>query len=368
MVVSQGSLSQQSAVLEYSARTARPADKNSKNQLVSKNRLAFIDALRGIAALGVAWFHFYAMSPLRGVLAPVLPHIVDFVLSYGARGVDIFFVLSGFVISLSIDGHRVTGRFVARFALRRSLRLDPAYWTVLAIATALLLIAHRPVSAPQVAAHVVYLQGILEYPQIVSMFWTLCYEIQFYLVFVTMVSFSQRTGSARVAWGFALTSVAASLILLLLQQPTHGVFLDWWYEFAVGVATYGVLTKRLPVWGWSLLLGSTLLAGWNSDGHAVVAVVAALVIAGVAWRGHLDNWTLGPIVQYLGRISYSLYLIHFVGNTITKYGGARHPTPWGAVGWFGLATLMSIAAAHILYTLVERPTHRLSRAVASLWI
>jgi peptidoglycan/LPS O-acetylase OafA/YrhL len=327
----------------------------------SRQRLLFLDGLRGLAALAVVGYHFYARSPLADSLGPVLPRWIDLALRNGQMGVDVFFVLSGFVIAMSIDGAKITRGYVGRFALRRSIRLDPPYWVTLAIASVLLFVAHRPITAGQVVAHVFYLQGIIGYPQIVSMFWTLCYEIQFYLVLVLFVALAQRFGRG-MCWLVAILPFAVSVLLLAAGANTHGLFLDWWYAFALGTATYGMMTRRLPIWAWiGILLIVPLAAPTNL--HTPATAASALLIGSVGLAGRLSRWSGGPVVQYFGRISYSLYLIHFVGNTIAKYGGARHPAPLEAVGWLIAATISSIIAAHGLHVIVEQPAHRWSKRI-----
>jgi hypothetical protein len=332
-------------------------------------RLPLLDAIRGIAALSVAWFHFYYLTPLHSPLLSVLPGWVDILLRHGDLGVPVFFVLSGFVIALSVGEARITAGYVGRFALRRSIRLDPPYWITLAIGSILLAVAHRPISLPQVAAHVVYLQGILGYPQIVSMFWTLSYEIQFYLVFVLMVWLAQRYGrSAGIA--LAAVSMILSLTLKVLALGTHGVFLDWWYAFGLGVGTFWLIARRISFATWAAGIVVSAVCACvplvRGDPAPMAVVVSAGVIGTLGLTGALAKWSGGPVLRHLGRISYSLYLIHFFGNTLAKYGGDRHPGPAEAAGWFLLSTAVSVAMAHLLHVTIENPAHQMSRRVGKL--
>src|SRR5437867_2467947 len=110
---------------------------------VPGRRLVFLDALRGVAALAVVVLH---MGP-RGPFAPELSHVVPApLIAIGARGflgVEIFFVLSGFVIAMSMRDVRITPRFFGNFALRRSLRLDPPYLLTIAIVITITFLARR---------------------------------------------------------------------------------------------------------------------------------------------------------------------------------------------------------------------------------
>jgi peptidoglycan/LPS O-acetylase OafA/YrhL len=142
----------------------------------------------------------------------------------GDIGIAVFFVLSGFVISHSVARSRVTFPFVGRFMLRRSLRLEPPYWLAIALVICFAHLSARVLpgkeltsfSAGQIAAHIFYLQEMLGYPHINIVFWTLCQEVQFYLVYVLLLALS-RNDPAQPMQGraTALTFAVAALISLL---------------------------------------------------------------------------------------------------------------------------------------------------------
>src|SRR5262245_38603017 len=94
------------------------------SSLKISGRLHFLDALRGLAAVAVMLFHFFhkGVSPLHERLAASLPAWMSHTLSSMYCGVDVFFVLSGFVIAFSMDGQTTNVRYAGNFILRRSLR------------------------------------------------------------------------------------------------------------------------------------------------------------------------------------------------------------------------------------------------------
>src|SRR5260221_4188281 len=128
----------------------------------ASGRFLFVDALRGIASLGVVLFHLRIHIPL---LTSALPGWAVFLLDHGELGVSVFFVLSGFVIAHSVHAERVTIPLAVRFMLRRSLRLDPPYWVSISLTLALAALStialadkQAPnVSVAQLAAHILYL-------------------------------------------------------------------------------------------------------------------------------------------------------------------------------------------------------------------
>ena len=155
-------------------------------------RFVFIDALRGVAAFYVLVYHFHGQIAV-GSSTRHVPDFVRAVFEHGDLGVQIFFVLSGFVISYSVHRAWVTPGFIGKFALRRSLRLDPPYWALIFVNYLIARYKRGPVAAGRdlsewqvVLANCFYLDNLLEYPSIVKVGWTLCFEIQFYLTYIVL--------------------------------------------------------------------------------------------------------------------------------------------------------------------------------------
>jgi peptidoglycan/LPS O-acetylase OafA/YrhL len=105
--------------------------KTNVGQNANSERFTYIDALRGLAAVWVM-FHHFIFGHMNAVSAHgMAAEALRTVAAHGYLGVEIFFVLSGFVISYSVRNASITPRFVGLFALRRSVRLDPPYWFVI---------------------------------------------------------------------------------------------------------------------------------------------------------------------------------------------------------------------------------------------
>ena len=328
-------------------------------------RFHFLDALRGVAALAVAAFHMYAFSAVAPHLALVEPQWVDAVLKHGYLGVDVFFVISGIAIATSISGAQITGRYIGYFALRRSIRLDPPYWATLALATTILAIVHRPPPVGSVLAHIVYLQVFMGQRNIVSVFWTLTYEIQFYLVLVLAVMLAQRMGR-KVGWSLAIIPFLVSLFVSVAGTSTPGLFILWWYAFAAGVATFGMLTGRLQFGLWLVVLGSiAALEPFTGGMNHICVSLTALIIGLMGRSGALVRCTGGTLLQWLGRRSYSLYLIHFLGSAVAKGLSSRVESAGQALLLFLASLTVAIGAAEILYRTIEAPMHRLSRGIGA---
>jgi peptidoglycan/LPS O-acetylase OafA/YrhL len=285
-------------------------------------------------------------------------------------------VISGFVIASSIRGEIITPGFFGRFVLRRSLRLDPPYWATIVLEIALIAVSRRLLhdaveypSPPQLAAHVAYAQGILGFDHIVAVFWTLCIEVQLYLLFVLLVGFAQRIpGERGLALVFAPTVAASLLSPLYFSGVAKNVyFVPYWHLFCAGVFVRWTLDRQLSApWlmayvAWS---AATLATEWRSITTVVaLAAVCSIWLAGRC--GKLSVWLGGPILQWLGRISYSLYLVHLpVCGRAISYISHHMAAPLDrgrqlALLAAGLA--ISLLAAQLLYVCVERPSLRLSK-------
>jgi peptidoglycan/LPS O-acetylase OafA/YrhL len=321
--------------------------------------------MRGIAAIQVTWFHLFLFTPVVG-LSDVLPAWLSAIFAHGDLGVPVFFVISGFVIALAILDHRITGRFVGEFAIRRSIRLDLPYWATIAIAVPLLVVAGRAPTVGNVLAHIFYLQKILDYRDIVSVFWSLTYEVQFYLVLVVLAGLAQRSGPAWRA-AIAVVPFVVSLWFLATGNTSHGFFIDRWYLFCLGVITLGLVRGRVSNAAWGaviVVVGAIALA--RRELPPITACVTAIVIAGLAKRDKLASWSGGSVLQWLGRISYSLYLTHFLATAVAKVVGPRVSGPLGLGALFIASIAVALIVAQVFFLVVERPAHTLSRRVGQM--
>lgn len=379
-----------------------------------EGRSTFIDALRGIAAFSVACYHITRYGPLPPQAREFIPGLLLGWFDHGWMGVQFFFVISGFVIAYSVREARVTPGYLANYALRRVIRLDPPYWTTIALVLLLHFVMQlhpaefdSPLDVPVklepglswylVASHLVYLQNILGFDNLSAGFWTLCIEVQFYLLYVSGLGIAQRFPSANRrspadAGSVGLLTVFAPLAVVSLfiwnTDPKHGETV-WWNLFVagpagdmwitrffsmffLGAAAWWTLDGRIPrviFWIYAAALMSRILLqvrdeGWSDNltiGLSAAFVAGTSIYTAGLW-GRLGSWLNVGVSQYLGRISYSLYLIHFpVSHVVTTFGAqvsGQSPSPAVATMWLVLALATSLAAAHLLYLFVEAPSVR----------
>lgn len=337
-------------------------------------KFRFIQALRGIAAALVVLYHAAEGGHIPALMA-VLPAPAAALFHHGWIGVPIFFALSGFVIAYSVSGQAIGWGFFGRFILRRSVRLDPPYWVsiglVVAIGALSAWVKAEAFDLPtpgQLLSHITYTQVLLGYPPINDVYWTLTYEVQFYLVLVLALLVQQRMArnmgqpvSGGIIFG-GLLIMALWNVAVMERSYVPGLFIDLWASFFGGVLAFWALSDRRAATALVALALVTLVYG--SDPQRCSLITASLLYA-VGVAGKLEHGLANRWFQGLGAISYSLYLIH---NPVqgAAFFVARKILPGGAAGeaiQLVVASVACIAAAALLWWLVEQP----SQALAKRW-
>lgn len=336
-----------------------------------------IDLLRAVAVLSVLFFHF---------------DIPGF--SGGFLGVDIFFVISGYLISLHIQQQLQQGRFSYRmFYLRRIRRLFPAMIATLALSSvAAVFILPRGLlesfSHSQLASAVyvsnIYFWSVADYFDTESILkpllhtWSLSVEEQFYLVwpFFLALTMSWRP---RLAMSIALVGSLLAAELMHRQSASTAFYLFPFriFEFAFGALICGVSLERLPRWNRDTLLlislavivGSVMLMDeqTRNPGIATVplCVATALVIALRHPGFNRQNGLTAPFLR-IGLVSYSAYLVHWPLVVFFKIGEPGRLD----LATAGAMLLVTYLLAELSYQLVERPTARIDlrrRGGALFW-
>lgn len=343
---------------------------------VQSQRFHVVDALRGVAALMVLAFHLMFNSAQTDLLQASAPGVFVEISRYAAHGVAIFFVISGLVICYSVRQLSPTWGSAANFALRRQVRLDPPYYVVI---VGVLLIAWAESRVPgleartfevsQVLLNLVYLQGIVGVPDILAVAWTLCIEVQFYVVLMLLIlafrrfqspdSRSTQTPAVRTV---VLVLGAVSMAMPWLGWSTGPWFLGYWWMFALGMVISWVLLGEFRIrTGWIVLAAAGVwCAAMNLQTPGVLggywaawATAAFLLIA--AQTGFIAASVPRPLAL-LGAWTYSLYLVHLtvidvVMGGLLKLGGDSAVAAWTA---YVIGAIASLMAAWLLYTLVEK--------------
>jgi len=343
-------------------------------------RLADLQSLRGIAALMVVLFHAGEIFRERfGALW------MGNVFRAGFVGVDVFFVISGFIILWVHHGDAGRPASVRPYAIKRALRIFPLYWTVVVLKALKDFSQLDPVVLACAFLLIPY-----PLPPFINLSWTLTFELVFYVSFVAVLVFGLRRGLAAVAGvmlGLALLprpfpddgSVHATAVNFLFDQHALG--------FLSGLAAAWVLRHRtIPRPHWFVLAGAAAFAmslaavtwtGMTAD-HAVlshpvirrtslfIGVPTALVLVGLVGRELAGGRPVLGVFRRIGEWSYSLYLLHgFLIYNLTgiePFRGmlARQPL----LLWFPVLSTLVVAA--VAYRTIEKPCVELGRRWAGV--
>jgi peptidoglycan/LPS O-acetylase OafA/YrhL len=349
--------------------TGNPA---SSSGPASGGRFTVVDALRGVAAFTVLLHHLLFSSDLQKTLWLAFPVWFCEFCHDGAFGVQIFFVISGFVITHSLRNVRLSPRAVGNFMLRRQLRLDPPYWTVILLTVILLSIEMRfpwierkPLpTVLDFVKNLFYLQNVTGAFQIVSVAWTLCLEVQFYLVFILLLlagKYLSAFGGKALTYSALLVGLLGVVSMLLPNDHSNHWFIQWWYYFAAGALCYwSIYNPRFRALFIGFLIFFFVVAALEDPTAMLTGWSTAVLLYTAGRLGKLGSWLDFAPLQYLGRISYSLYLTHIlIAVYVLRLGyrltGANHAA---ALVWFVLAGIVAILFAHLLYLVVERRSIR----------
>ncbi|CUH51129.1 Peptidoglycan/LPS O-acetylase OafA/YrhL, contains acyltransferase and SGNH-hydrolase domains [Shimia marina] len=331
---------------------------------------AEIDGLRAIAVLAVVFYHF-GVPGFGG----------------GFVGVDIFFVISGFLIGgILWREHQATGRLaLGAFYMRRIRRLAPAYFVmafaVLAIGSLILLPSDFRETAKGVIAATVYLSNILFFRQagyfdgaaeekIMLHSWSLSVEEQFYIFLpLVFLLFARNRTVLMAALGGCFALSLISSVVMTFQAHTAAFYLfpfrAWELLAGVGLA---ILTIEKPdLWrphqalswaGLALVLASVVLVqpGAAFPGlQVILPVLGTVLLIGNGTQNNLVNSALSQRVPVLiGLMSYSLYLWHWPVFTLTTYLQERYAGPAETALWIAI----SFVLAGLSWRFVEQPVRR----------
>lgn len=315
-----------------------------------KKQLDSLVLLRGIAAFLVVLCHFG--KPLKG--DPIFGNLFAFFGEYGHYGVQMFFVISGFVIPLSMDRGSYTLSNYGDFLKKRLYRLHPPYIAALVLTLVSSYLASRSKGVPfdedavSITQSFFYLHAPAENP----VFWTLAVEVGYY--FIIGLLFPVFKNKPLIA---ALVITPALVLLNLSEIVNYTSFFNYGVYFLIGIYGYFIYEKQnlnLNYLGLALSIAGAFYL--YEFAGTVVAIVTMVFI-------YFFNYKIAKPLHLNGEISYSVYLIHFVLgikfiNITTKHVS---PTYYWAIMLAAIAFVY--IAGYIFYRIIEIPSAKLSNKI-----
>jgi peptidoglycan/LPS O-acetylase OafA/YrhL len=359
---------------------------------VSKDRFEFIDALRGWAILGVIATHAASVVSLSGPAAKLA--------AFGGYGVQLFFMVSAFTIFLTYKkGLEREARPTANFFTRRLMRIVPVYWLGILLYTAAYGFGTRGwLEGPEpwhLPLHL-FLINLLHPATMSSVVpggWSISCEVLFYLTVPLWFSL------IRSVKGAALACVAAAIIAPVSTEIMKSVMGSWvasfgdsyaymyyyrslpsqLFPFAVGILLFHAYRTQ-PVWLTrlkdvrfnlavccaGLLAFAISFAGWHPhiQRHhwaSVGCLLFGLAVSQIQWSAIVNR-----AMTFLGRISYSAYLLHFIVQkelTVWMPKGSMSTQTYFAL-IFGVSIAITVPLAWLSFSILERNFQKL----ASKWV
>lgn len=331
--------------------------------------------LRGIAALIVVMYHCRFL--LNGVYGQ--PEIGNILFSKGSIGVDIFFMISGFIIAASTEKKQT----IKTFALRRIFRVIPVYWVCLA---AVVLVMHNFPSG-QVLRSILLIN--LDYGKSAPTFgysviftaWTLSYEIVFYFMFMISMLISHK--HRIMVCSFLIASLMLSFqyfnyggLFLASEYEGLGGGLKYYFmstlssplmlEFIFGMVLYSIykanqenLKLNISIFNTLLIVSAAYVfmdySGIERHGFEGMGVYAAIIFSSFLLC-RIEGKKKSKVMMWLGDISYSLYLSHAVLLTFIPMLKFRFGIELNnGFSTFLAVTALSLLIAEFLHRYIEIP-------------
>lgn len=330
-----------------------------------------VQALRFAAATAVVVTHAVDLAGTRLGLETVLAG--GTLENFGAVGVDVFFVISGFIIATTTQGQTGVGAAGA-FLWRRFRRVAPIYW--LLSLPILIGMARGGTLSPDVAVATFLFwpfSGLeMTFPAL-GPGWTLCFEMLFYAGFGLAIA-----GGRRVGWGLVGTYAAMLAVGLVVAAPVlrlWGAPIILEFLLGVGIAwVWRLAPRRLGLWAVGLAVlgfGLGLAFGyggidnvralndpWNGLRRAAVwGLPSAMLVFGVVRMERTDRapGRLARAAAFMGDASYSIYLVHvLVIRALGRmFESGMVALPGDAV--VALTVIASLAAGAVVHVWVEQP-------------
>lgn len=345
-------------------------------------RFAYIDALRGFAALLVLVFHCLIRTSNQ------FPEWAKNLIEQGARGVQLFYVVSAFTIFYTLAARRGQERHPLRdFFIRRFFRIAPLFYCAIVFYLWLYGLGPRwalgdqsSVTLANVISNFLFINGFNPYwiNSVVPVGWSVTVEVTFYccipLLFVYLKNLSRSLWFTFLALmlSIVLNSVLASHPLISDRRLWNEFLFQWFFNqlpvFGVGVVLFFLLTQQhdkvthdqasahapvLTVISIFLLLALPFGRYQYLPKHFLYALAFALLTYSLAF--HPLRIFVNSITMYLGKISYSLYLTHVLAIRLAV--SCLESSHWSA--FLAVTLLIAVGISTITFYLIERPGQQL---------
>ena len=332
------------------------------------SRLPFIDALKALASQLIVVHHLAFYGPMSDYALPLAPELIPWLYDYARIAVQAFLVIGGFLAAqaLARDG-RLTNKPVYALLWRRYLKLAPPYLgaLLLAIASAAIashLIVHESIPEPatlaRFLAHLFLLQGVIGYDGLSAGVWYIAIDFQLYALLLLTLWLGRRALPQAPLAGRALvvTLLLASLFCFNRDDRLDNWAIYFFGAYGLGATVYwNVQRGKAPAWLGMVV--ALVIAALQIDFRLRIAVALCVALAlGLArYSGFIETWPKARFVAWLGRISYSVFLVHYPVCLLINTLFERFVPHTPAIQLFGMlvAWIASVGVGALFYRQIE---------------
>ncbi len=324
-----------------------------------------IESMRGMAALGVVFYHFG-----NGTLPTLVPNYFGSFFEWARLGIPIFFIISGFVIPYSMYTAGYTLKDAGRYFLKRMTRMGPPAWIsimfVFVIYFGALWMNGKPIqgmtwpgtSWQAILSNIGFSFVLFDVEKYIEVYWTLEVEFQFYILIPFLLPLVLKFHRNQLALSLILIAISASYFfhhdrILFFKYNSYFIMgmLLFLYRMQLIERNYFVIASFL----------AAVACYWQIGVNAACASVIGILFIGLVRFSH-------PVTNFLGLISFSLYITHHNTGVVAEfvlrnlYG--ENPGEPVKIIMFFVYILIAIAFAWVFYKLVEEPFLRLSKRIS----
>jgi len=316
-------------------------------------RFSELDAMRGIAAIMVVLYHYSTWHIQSKGYSNTIPL---FTFENGRYGVHLFFMISGFVIFLTLN--RV--QHIMDFVVSRFARLYPAYWVavpLIFILTSYFSLPDREVSVYSFVFNFTMLQGWLGVRHVDGVFWTLSVELVFYVIMASLYYFKKLGNINTFSLGFlsvVLLShyLESEQIIIINKYVKLFLLLEYGSLFIMGIMFYKILSGK-GYFPYFVVFMAYLVDIYIRQESAILISIYFVVFF-LFTKNALSFLKVRALV-FLGSISYSLYLVHQNIGYLVIHGLEKHELA-NSISVLLVPLIVSISLATLITTFIEKPS------------
>lgn len=335
------------------------------------SRMPWVDAFKALACLLIVSHHLAFYGPMSDIAYPLMPGLIDGLYNYGRIAVQIFFVIAGFLLAGKFAPSGTVLAIAPLLALKqRYIRLALPYLAALTLAIASAALAggwmtHDSIPAEpnigQLLAHVFLMQDLLDQEALSAGVWYVGIDFQLFAVAMLLLWLSRRIvcGYPRLQTaGPVLVAVltAASLFAFNRNDAWDDTALYFFGAYGLGILAYQLSNRRHGN-TWLALLTLLVAAALLLEFRSRIALAGSvMLLLGLGRQyGVLERWSAPRFLTYLGRISYSIFLVHFPLCLLVNAAFFHFFPQQALINLFGmiLALALSIAAGALFFKYVE---------------